>query len=262
MRKATVAVIFSVLLSLCTGPAALRGAVSESGATPDVEAELQGLAPYVPQYVVDGTIRSWGHGYLKRMMKLWEEDFRRYQPRARFEDDLVSSAAAMAGLYSGRADLGVLAREITPPEVAAYEKVTRQRITPVTVLTGSVGNQDKIMALGVFVNASNPVRELTFAQLDAIFGCERKRGEPELIRTWDALAPGTQWKGLPITPYSGLAFEAPGYFFSQTVLKGSVLWNPALQQFDNVEDASARYVDAYQKVVDAVATDRVDNRKV
>ena len=218
--------------------------------------DLDALPGYQPTRQVSGTIRSWGHGYLKKMMKLWEAGFEKYQPGIRFQDELVSSAAAMAGLYSGRADLGVLAREITPPEIAAYEKVTRQPITPVTVLTGSYGNQDKIMALGVFVNRDNPVTRLSFAQLDAIFGAERRRGARESIRTWDQLGLGGDWAGRRIQPYSGLAFEAPGYFFSQTVLRGSVLWNDDLRQFDNVEDAKSRSVDAYQEVVNAVGADR------
>ena len=244
----------SALLALVVTASPLLAATDAPG--PGQGADANGFVPYVPSYPVTGVIRSWGHGYLKRMMKLWEAGFQQYHPHATFQDDLVSSAAAMAGLYSGRADLGVLAREITPPEVAAYEKVTRQPLTPVTVLTGSVGNQDKIMALGVFVNAANPLSQLTFAQLDAIFGCERLQGEPATMRTWGDVVRGGEWTTLPITPYSGLAFEAPGAFFSKTVLRGSVLWNPNLRQFDNVEDATARYVDAYQKVVDAVASDR------
>jgi phosphate transport system substrate-binding protein len=211
---------------------------------------------YVPSAPLTGTIRSWGHGYLKGMMKIWEADFRKYQPGIEFKDELVSSAAAMAGLYSGRADIGVLAREITPPEIAAYEKVTKQPITPVDVLTGSVGNQDKIMALGIFVNKDNPIEHLSFAQLDAIFGAELRQGAPSTIREWGQLGLGSDWASKPIQPYSGLAFEAPGYFFSQTVLKGSVLWNPALKQFDNVEDSVKRYVDAYQKALDTLAGDR------
>ncbi len=108
------------------------------------------------------------------MMKLWEEGFRKYHPGVRFDDKLLTSAAAIAGLYTQCADLGVLAREITPPEVAAYEKMAGQKLTPVTVLTGSYGNQDKIMALGIFVNTANPLTRLSFGQLDAIWGAEHK----------------------------------------------------------------------------------------
>ena len=230
--------------------------------------DLSALPPYQPKVQVTGTIRSWGHGFLRPMMKLWEDGFQKFHPGVHFEDKLVSSAAAIAGLYAQRADLGVLAREITPPEVAAYEKVTRQKLTPVTVLTGSYGNQDKIMALGIFVNKANPISRLTFAELDAIWGAEHRRGMKENIRTWDQLPMAAEWKGQQIHPYSGLAYEAPAYFFSQTVMKGSVLWNEALRQCENDEDEIpsvgdekvppkiSRHVDAFQKVVDAVGTDR------
>ena len=231
-------------------------------------AEPDALAAYQPSRQVSGTIRSWGHGFLRPMMKLWEEGFQKYHPDVRFEDKLVSSASAIAGLYSQRADLGVLAREITAPEIAAYEKITGQPITPVTVLTGSYGNQDKIMALGIFVNKGNPVDRLTFVQLDAIWGAEHKRGAPANIRTWAQLGLTGAWSGQAIHPYSGPAFEAPAYFFSQTVMNGSVLWNEALRQCENREDeipsrgdekgtpVITRQADAYQQVVDAVAADR------
>ena len=230
--------------------------------------DLDALPAYQPARPVSGTIRSWGHGFLRPMMKLWEEGFQKYHPGVRFEDKLVTSAAAIAGLYAQRADLGVLAREIIPSEVAAYEKMAGQKLTPVTVLTGSYGNQDKIMALGIFVHKDNPVARLTFAQLDAIWGAEHKRGAKENIRTWDQLGLAGEWSGQVIHPYSGLAFEAPAYFFSQTVMKGSVLWNDALRQCENVEEEIpslgnekvtpkiTRHVDAYQKVVDAVGADR------
>lgn len=77
--------------------------------------ELRGsLPPYQPSRQVSGTATSWGHGFLKEMMRDWEQDFHRFQPNVRFQDDLASSAAAIAGLFTGRANLGVLAREIVP----------------------------------------------------------------------------------------------------------------------------------------------------
>ncbi len=238
-------------------------------AVPRVRAEeAEAFAPYAPTQTVSGTIRCWGHGFLRPMMALWEAEFMKRQPGVRFENRLVTSASAIGGLYAGRIDVGVLAREILPSEAAAYQKMTRQKLTPVTVLTGSYGSQDKIMALGIFVNRENPVSRLTFAQLDAIWGVECKRGAAQPLRSWGQLGLTGAWRDRLIQPYSGLAFEAPAYFFSQTVMKGSVLWNPNLQQFENVEDedpssgdeATApvihRHVDAYQQVVDAVGRNR------
>ena len=215
------------------------------------------LPRYQPQQPVTGVIRSWGHGYLRAMMGYWEEGFRKFHPDVRFEDTLVSSAAAMAGLYSDRADIGVLAREITLPEIAAYEKMTRQKVFAVTVLTGSYGNPDKIMALGVFVNKDNPISKLSFKQLDAIFGAEHRRGAPQDVRRWGQLEAGGEWNEQAIHPYSGLAFEAPGAFFSNTVMNGSVLWNCGLHQFQDIAVPGGKDIDGYQEVVNAVGSDRL-----
>ena len=138
------------------------------------------------------------------MMKRWEAGFQTFQPDVQFQDQLVTSASAIAGLYTQRTDLGVLAREIIPSEVAAYEKMTGQKLSPVTVLTGSYGNQDKIMALGIFVHRDNPLAHLTFKQLDAIWGAERC-----VMERQRRFAPGIRlglsgaWKGRAIHPYSG-----------------------------------------------------------
>jgi len=245
---ARVSVVMALTLNALPAPA-------QDVPVPPYAQYVRSLPSYQPHHQVNGTIRSWGHGFLKVMMRYWEEDFRKFQPNVRFQDDLLSSAAAMAGLYSGRADLGVLAREITPPEAAAYEKVTGQKLLPVTVLTGSYGDPDKIMALGVFVNSNNPLARLSFEQLDAIFGAERRRGGPADIRTWGQLGLSGQWKKRPIHPYSGPAYETPGFVFSQTVMGGSVLWNCQLKQFDDVPLPEGKHLDGYQLVVDALAKD-------
>lgn len=217
---------------------------------------VRSLPPYRPQRQVSGTVTSWGHGFLKVMMRYWEQDFHRFQPNVRFDDDLASSATAIAGLYTGRANLGVLAREIVPMEAAAYRKMAGQKLFPVTVLTGAYADPDKIMALGVFVNRSNPLARLDFQQLDAIFGAQHLAGAPQNLRTWGQLGLGGAWAHRPIHPYSGPASdEAPWFYFSQTVMHGSVLWNCDLQQLEAATGGNGQSVDGYQRAVDAIAAD-------
>jgi phosphate transport system substrate-binding protein len=217
---------------------------------------VKSLPPYRPEHRVSGTVTSWGHGFLKEMMRDWEHGFHRFQPKVQFHDDLASSAAAMAGLYAGRANLGVLAREIVPMEVAAYQKMTGQKVFPVTVLTGSYADPDKLMALGIFVNRSNPIARLDFQQLDAIFGAQHLAGAPANIRTWGQLGLGGAWRDRPIHPYSGPATdEAPAFYFSQRVMRGSTLWNGNLRQLDDITRPNGERIDGYQRAVDAVAKD-------
>ncbi|HEY7887528.1 MAG TPA: substrate-binding domain-containing protein [Steroidobacteraceae bacterium] len=243
-------------LALAALPAAASPAALRSVSIPPWAHEVASLPPYQPSRQVSGTVTSWGHGFLKEMMRDWEQGFHRFQPNVRFQDDLASSAAAMAGLYTGRANLGVLAREIVPMEVAAYQKMTGQKVFPVTVLTGSYADPDKLMALGIFVNRDNPLARLDFRQLDAIFGAQHLGGAPANIRTWGRLGLGGAWKDRPIHPYSGPAGdEAPAFFFSQTVMHGSTLWNGRLQQLDEITRTDGKQIDGYQRAVDAVATD-------
>ncbi|MBW4050913.1 MAG: hypothetical protein HIU85_05520 [Proteobacteria bacterium] len=244
------------LILFCLGvPAAC--AASHEVAVPPWAQYVQSLPGYRPRRQVSGTIRSWGHGFLKVMMREWEQGFQRFQPHVRFRDDLLSSGAAMAGLYTGRANLGVLAREIVPMEAAAYRKVAGQKPFPVTVLTGSYTDPDKIMALGVFVNRDNPLARLDFRQLAAIFGAQQSRGEPHGIRTWGQLGLGGSWKNRPLHPYSGpAADEAPWFYFSQTVMRGSTLWNCALKQLAGAAGPGGKRINGYQRAVDAVAADR------
>ena len=237
-------------------PTPASAAAAQSVSIPPWARYVASLPPYQPSQQVSGTVTSWGHGFLKGMMRDWEQDFHRFQPNVNFQDDLASSAAAMAGLYTGRANLGVLAREIVPMEVAAYQKMTGQKVFPVTVLTGSYADPDKLMALGVFVNRDNPLARLDFRQLDAIFGAQHRAGAPANIRNWGQLGLGGVWKDRPIHPYSGPAGdEAPAFYFSQTVMRGSTLWNGGLQQLDDVTRPDGKHVDGYQRAVDAVAAD-------
>ncbi len=217
---------------------------------------VKSLPRYQPRRQVSGTIRSWGHGFLKVMMHDWERGFHRFQPHVSFKDDLLSSGAAMAGLYTHRANLGVLAREIVPMEAAAYRKVAGQKPFPVTVLTGAYADPDKIMALGVFVNRDNPLARLDFRQLDAIFGARPLRGEAHSIRTWGELGLKGAWRNRTIHPYSGPSTdEAPWFYFSQTVMRGSTLWNCALQQLGGAEGPGGKRINGYQRAVDSVAAD-------
>jgi phosphate transport system substrate-binding protein len=249
--------IHSIIAAAAALAIAALPAGAQSVAIPSWARYVQSLPPYHPDRQVSGTVTSWGHGFLKDMMRDWERDFHRFQPNVTFRDNLASSAAAMAGLYTGRANLGVLAREIVPMEVAAYQKMTGQKVFPVTVLTGSYADPDKLMALGIFVNRDNPLAHLDFSQLDAIFGARHLAGAPANIRTWGQLGLRGVWKRRPIHPYAGPpGDEAPPYFFSQTVMRGSMLWNGRLQQLDDTTLPDGRHIDGYQRSVDAVAEDR------
>jgi len=216
---------------------------------------LDNLPSYQPRTRVTGTIRTWGHVFVKDAMKNWEEAFRKYHPDVKFEDKLVSSAAAIGSLYAGAADIGFIGREVRPMEVAGYNRVMKHPPWGLRVMTGSYAHADKLIALGIFVHKDNPLARLTYAQLDAIFGGENLRAGKR-TRMWGELGIGGEWSNRPVQVYTGVLDAAPAFYFSQEVMKGSLLWNGDLRYFDDLPVAGAKDIESGQRVVDALANDK------
>jgi phosphate transport system substrate-binding protein len=234
--------------------AAIALPVVHANAQPPASA-VTAIPAYQPQPIAAGVIRSWGHVFLKKVMASWEASFEKYHPDVTFSDNLVSSAAATGALFTNTADLGILGREIRPMEVAGYTRVMKQKPFPLEVMTGSYANADKSVALGIFVQKDNPLTQITFAQLDAIFGSEHRRGEKGNIRTWGQLGLTGLWASRTINVYTGELDAAPAFYFSQQVMLGSMLWNEHLQHFDDLNRPDGTVYEAQQHIVDALAQD-------
>lgn len=233
-----------------------------AGAMAACAAEPSGsLEPYVPKERVEGTIRIWGHGsygahtdFVEGLARAWEDGFREHHPDVRFENRLYGTASAIGALYTGQGDLALMGREIWSPEVAAFEEVRGYPPTGVEVLTGSFDVRNKGYALVVFVHKSNPLRELSLAQLDATFGVERRRGHAP-VRTWGDLGLDGDWAARPVTLY-GLAI-ARGFadFFQEAVFDGGQLWNPEVREFADEPGSRGGATDGGQKLLEALAQD-------
>ena len=66
---------------------------------------------FEPGPTLSGTLRVWGHPAMDGVVRKWAAGFARYQPGVKIETQLMGSATAMPGLYSGRADIALIGRE-------------------------------------------------------------------------------------------------------------------------------------------------------
>src|ERR1700737_4941221 len=182
--------------SLCaqtfTPPPSLESIPPHPAAPDSYEVRLvESLAPYVPEQSVSGVIRLWGHGnvklpWMKQLVSLWEEGFRRYQPDVRIQYEMHGTSSAIPALFTGVGDLAILGEEMDPAAAAAFEKVKNYPPLGIEILTGSLDVRNFDYAQMFFVHRDNPISKLTVAQLDAIFGYEHRPGL-ENIRTWGQL---------------------------------------------------------------------------
>jgi phosphate transport system substrate-binding protein len=95
--------------------------------------------------------------------------YRQSHPGQAIHIAAVGSDVAMAWLYTGRADVAVIGRDAADPEAKAFEWVFRHPPQMTPVMRGSVAQAGRSPALAVRVNAGNPVRSLTIAQLASLF---------------------------------------------------------------------------------------------
>jgi len=239
--------------------AALLGLVTISALA--VEATSTLPPPYAPQRQVSGTIRIWGHGayahaqdFIEELVRAWEDGFRRRQPSVQFDNKLYGTASAIGALYTYQGDLALMGREIWPMEVAAFQEVKGYEPAGVDVVTGSFDVRNRGYAIVVFVHKGNPLRQLTLAQLDAIYSVDRRRGGKP-ARTWGDLGLGGDWRDKPIHVMGLPIARGFAEYFEQRVFLGARKWNPAIQEFADNPGSKGGDTDGGQKMLDALARD-------
>ncbi len=195
--------------------------------------------PYQPQQPVSGDIRIWGSPEDGALIALWNDDFHKHHPNALVTASLHGPDSAMAGIYTGVAELAFVGRELRlPVESMAFEWVKLHKPATVEVANASLTAPRVAANLAVFVHPSNPLVGLSLQQLDAIFGGEHKRGGAN-VRTWGDLGLVGEWRERPIRVLGPAVDSVPALFFRKVVLKDSFKWNPALQEANEAEGLAA-----------------------
>jgi phosphate transport system substrate-binding protein len=222
------------LASLATAP--VRGADAPS------PFDLSTLPSYEAARSVSGTIRDFGFG-LDGLLKLWERDFRKFQPGIRFDDRLPTSDAAIPALVTGVTDLAPDGGEPILTETLSFFETYGYHPTAITVASGAYDVEGHSNGPVVYVNEDNPLTQLTLQQLDGIFGAQRTggldgfkwslagaRGPEGDIRTWGQLGLAGEWADKPIQTY-GHAPSGTTRFFQLKVMHDSGKWNPNYREY-------------------------------
>jgi phosphate transport system substrate-binding protein len=210
-------------------------------------AAQNGLPGYVPARQVSGVIRTWGSPQMGDLLKLYEAGFHAVQPQVQFEDDLKSTITAVAGVYTGRAEIGLLGREIWPVEEQAFASIEGHAPRVIEVATGSYDVPKATFALMVFVPRANPLANISMQQLARVFG----GGSSHAIHTWGELGLKGEWAWKPIHLYGFSRDNDKAQIFSKLVFAKGETWDCGLHEFANAADGT----DAGELIVRAVESD-------
>jgi len=195
--------VLALLLSL----ALLAPAASASAQAVRVDPALPG---YTAVGGVSGNLSSVGSDTLNNLMTLWAEQFGRLYPNVKIQIEGKGSSTAPPALIAGTAQLGPMSRSMKGSEVDQFEKKFGYKPTRLRVA---------VDALAVFVNKDNPVKCLSFGQVDGVFSKSRRGGAQEDIATWGKLGLTGDWAGRPISLFGRNSASGTYGFFKEHVLK-------------------------------------------
>ena len=231
--------------------------------------DLSGLPHYQPGPPLSGWVRFHGNNYLVdgALGEYWLHAFAKFQPGIRFSLFLPTSAVAFGALYYQQADL-VMSHKPGFYDLLAYQRVMNCDPVEFTVVTGSFDVAGWENSVTILVNEKNPIKGITLAQLDGIFGAPReggwvgtnfrsdyKRGSEKNIRTWGQLGLTGEWADQPINLYGFNLRYNTATDFSDKVLKGFDKWNENIRAFGHiVQPDGKRYIQADQ-ITDELAKD-------
>lgn len=146
----------------------------------------------VPEAAVSGSLELGGSVALADLVGAWVADFRRRYPLIEVTVADPGSQAGIAALVNGSEDAVLLGGPLDEAARARFEQ--RYGYPPKLYPVASDG-------VAVYVNGLNPLREITLAQLDAIFSSTRRCGGKQAIEHWGQLGLGGRLEALRIIPY-------------------------------------------------------------
>jgi phosphate transport system substrate-binding protein len=170
--------------------------------------------PALPGYQkirgISGSLSSVGSDTMNNMMTLWAETFRRSYPNVKVQVEGKGSSTAPAALIAGTAQFGPMSRAMRATEIDQFE--SKYGYKPTELRTS-------YDALAVYVHKDNPVKQLTLAQVEAVFGKSRRRGFKENVTKWGQLGLTGEWADKPISLYGRNSASGTYGFFKEHVLK-------------------------------------------
>lgn len=176
-------------------------------------------------------LRIWGAGGEDRsaspllgvLIKL-ETDYRKSHPEVTFTHHLTGNDSALGSLYVGAADLVLMDREPSYIELDGYQQMIKgEKPFEIGVMRGGVHSGEPGSPLVVVVSSSNPLAQLTMAELASIFDAEHQ-SQTNQVRTWGDLGLTAKWKNEPLHLYGFGIESGEAMTFSKIAMAGDRRW--------------------------------------
>ena len=168
-----------------------------------------GIPAYQKTSGVSGSVSSIGSDSMNNLMTLWAETFRKFYPNVKVQVEGKGSSTAPPALIAGTAQFGPMSRTMRSTEIDQFRQ--KHGYPPTEIRTS-------YDALAVYVHRDNPIKQLSLAQVEAIFGKTRRRGYKQNVTTWGQLGLTGDWANRPVGLYGRNSASGTYGFFKEHVL--------------------------------------------
>jgi phosphate transport system substrate-binding protein len=205
---------------------ALRQSYQQNGRALPVPELLQPtLDPALPAFEpahdasrLRGDYRGGASDVLASLSKRWVAGFREHYPEVNLiVDPPYAGSLGAAELIKGHLDCVFVSRELRPADIQGFRAAFAYAPLSVPISGGSYRHFGFLDALGLVVNLTNPIQQLSFDQLDAVLSTTRHRGGAP-ITTWGQLGLTGHWADQPIRIYGVKPWNGFEEFIRQRVL--------------------------------------------
>jgi len=137
-----------------------------------------------------------GNDVLIPLFSKLDERWAQLEPNIKFQKIMMGSTLSVEGLVSEKSAYGPIGRGNRVPEEDQF--IQRFGYPPTYIKIGYDSNPNNKLSTGIWVNAANPIKQITLAQAAAVFTTGTAGGD---ITHWSQLGVEGDWGPVPIHPY-------------------------------------------------------------
>jgi len=153
---------------------------------------------YKPVDGISGTLKGVESNTVTDLAQAWINGFTKIYPNVKISVDIGGSGQGGPRLTNGSADFAFIAREMMGREETPFVDKFGYKPLAIAVSGGSLAVKAFTDCIVFIVNKDNPIDELTFPQLDAMYSLTHNRGIRTPITTWGQLGLTGEWADKPI----------------------------------------------------------------
>jgi phosphate transport system substrate-binding protein len=188
------------------------------------EAKQPTLDDALPHYVPRTDIELSGHfkgaasDVLAMLTQNWIAAFRKYYPKVTLDvpPPYAGSLGALE-LIKGDLQFVMVSRELKPTDVSGFQAKFGYAPFSAPVCGGTYRHFGFLDAMAFIVHADNPLKQLTYDQIDAIYSSTHHRGGAA-ITTWGQLGLSGDWADKPIHVWGVKPWNGFEEFIRQRIL--------------------------------------------